>query len=44
MSALPHLSDIDLLRYGKRIIDLDSEVTEASADWSRARRSLLTSS
>jgi hypothetical protein len=27
MSALPHFSHIDLLRYGKRIIDLNSEIT-----------------
>jgi hypothetical protein len=27
MSALPHFSDVDLLGYGKRIIDFDSQVT-----------------
>jgi hypothetical protein len=26
MSALPHLSDVDLFRYSKRIIDLNPEI------------------
>ena len=30
MSALPHFSDIDLLRYCKRIIDLNSEITDCT--------------
>jgi len=32
MSALPHFSDVDLLRYGKRIIDLNSEITDCTLD------------
>jgi hypothetical protein len=27
MSALPHFSDVDLLHYSKRIIDLNTETT-----------------
>ena len=26
MSALPHFSDVDLLGYGQRVIDLNSEI------------------
>jgi len=33
MSALPHFSDIDLLRYCKRIIDLNSEITDCTLDF-----------
>ena len=33
MSALPHFSDVDLLRYGKRIIDLNSEITDCTLDF-----------
>jgi hypothetical protein len=42
MSALPHFSDIDLLRYCKRIIDLNSE-TDCTLDFgvSRAEAELL---
>ena len=32
MSALPHFSDVDLLRYGKRIIDLNSEIADSTLD------------
>ena len=28
MSALPHFSDVDLLGYGKRIIDFDSQIAD----------------
>jgi hypothetical protein len=40
MSALPHFSDIDLLRYGKRIIDLNSEITDCTLDFSVAEQEL----
>ncbi len=30
MSALPHFSDVDLLRYGKRIIDLDTKIADGT--------------
>ena len=32
MSALPLFSDVDLLRYGERIIDLDSEIADRTLD------------
>ena len=32
MSALPQFSDVDLLGYGKRIIDLNSEITDRTFD------------
>lgn len=32
MYALPHFSDIDLLCYGKRVIDLDSEIANCTLD------------
>ena len=28
MSALPHFSDVDLLGYGERVINLDSEIAD----------------
>ena len=40
MSALPHFSDVDLLRYGKRIIDLNSEITDCALDLSVAEQEL----
>ena len=40
MSALPHFSDIDLLRYCKRIIDLNSEITDCTLDFGVAARKL----
>ena len=40
MSALPHFSDIDLLRYCKRIIDLDSEITDCTLDFGVAAQKL----
>ncbi len=39
MSALPHFSDIDLLRYCKRIIDLNSE-TDCTLDFGVAAQKL----
>jgi hypothetical protein len=30
MSALPQFSDVDLLGYGKRIIDLNSEIADCT--------------
>ena len=32
MSALPHFSDFDLLGYGQRVIDLDSEIADCTLD------------
>jgi hypothetical protein len=32
MSALPHFSDIDLLGYSERIINLDSEIANRALD------------
>jgi len=40
MSALPHSSDVDLLRYGKRIIDLDSEIADCTLDLCAAQQQL----
>ena len=40
MSALPHYSDIDLLGYGKRVIDLDSEIADCTLDLSVAQQEL----
>ena len=40
MSALPHFSDIDLLRYCKRIIDLNSEITDCTLDFGVAEQKL----
>ena len=40
MSALPHVSDVDLLGYGERIIDLDSEVTDRALDLRVAKQEL----
>jgi hypothetical protein len=40
MSALPHFSDVDLLRYSKRIIDLNSEITDCALDFGVAEQEL----
>jgi len=32
MSALPHFSDVDLLGYGKRIINFDSQIADRTLD------------
>ena len=40
MSALPHFSDLDLLGYGKRIIDFDSQVTDRTLDFRVAQQEL----
>jgi hypothetical protein len=32
MSALPHFSDVDLLGYGERVINLDSEIADRALD------------
>lgn len=40
MSALPQFSDVDLLGYGKRIIDLDSEVANCALDLRVAQQKL----
>ena len=40
MSALPHFSDVDLLSYGKRIIDFDSQVTDRTLDFRVAQQEL----
>jgi hypothetical protein len=40
MSALPHFSDVDLLGYGKRIIDFDSQVTNGTLDFRMAQQEL----
>ena len=33
MSALPHFSDVDLLGYGERVINLDSEIADRALDF-----------
>ena len=40
MSALPRFSDVDLLGYGKRVIDLDSEITDCTLDLGVAQQEL----
>ena len=40
MSALPLFSDVDLLRYGERIIDLDAEISDSALDLSVAKQEL----
>jgi hypothetical protein len=40
MSALPHFSDVDLLRYSKRIIDLNTEITDCALDFGVAEQEL----
>ena len=40
MSALPLFSDVDLLRYGERIIDLDSEIADRTLDLRVAKQEL----
>ncbi len=32
MSALPHFSDVNLLGYGKRVINLNSEIADRALD------------
>lgn len=41
MSALPHLSDIDLLGYGERVINLDSEIADRALDLRVAQQEQL---
>jgi hypothetical protein len=38
MSALPHFSDVDLLGYGKRIIDFDSQIADRTLDFRVAQQ------
>jgi hypothetical protein len=40
MSALPHFSDVDLLGYGKRIIDFDSQIADRTLDFRVAQQQL----
>ena len=40
MSALPRFSDIDLLGYGERVIDLDSEIADRALDLRVAQQEL----
>ena len=40
MSALPHFSDVDLLGYGKRVIDLNSEIRDCTFDLGVAQQKL----
>ena len=40
MSALPFFSDVDLLRYGERIIDLDSEISDRTFQLRVAKQKL----
>ena len=40
MSALPHFSDVDLLGYGKRVIDLNSEIADCTLDLGVAQQEL----
>ena len=43
MSALPLFSDVDLLRYGERIIDLNSEIADRALDLRVAQQELNSS-
>jgi hypothetical protein len=43
MSALPRLSDVDLLGYGKRVIDLNSEIANCTLDLGVAQQELKAS-
>ena len=38
MSVLPRFSDIDLLGYGERVINLNSEIADRALDLRVARR------
>ena len=40
MSALPHFSDIDLLGYSERVINLDSEIANRALDLRVAKQEL----
>jgi len=40
MCALPQFSDVDLLGYGKRIIDLNSQITDRTFDLRVAQQEL----
>jgi hypothetical protein len=40
MSALPHFSDVDLLGYGQRVIDLNSEIADCTLDLGVAQQEL----
>ena len=40
MSALPLFSDVDLLGYGKRVIDFDSQITDRTLDLRVAQQEL----
>jgi hypothetical protein len=40
MSALPHFSDIDLLGYGERVINLDPEIADRALDLRVAQQEL----
>ena len=40
MSALPHFSDVDLLGYGKGVIDLNSEIADCTLDLGMAQQEL----
>jgi hypothetical protein len=40
MSALPYFSDVDLLGYGKRIIDFDAQITDRTLDFRVAQQEL----
>ena len=40
MSALPRFSDIDLLGYGERVINLDSEIAHRALDLRVAQQEL----
>lgn len=40
MSALPHFSDVDLLGYGERVVDLDPKIANRALSLSLAQRKL----
>jgi len=40
MSALPHFSDIDLLGYGERVINLDTEIANRALNLRVAKQEL----
>jgi hypothetical protein len=39
MSALPRLSDVNLLRYGESIVHFNSQITDGAFDFAMAERS-----
>jgi hypothetical protein len=38
MSALPHLSDVDLFSHGESVVDFDSEIANRALDFDALRQ------